>query len=150
MNLRLWTCLTGALLAAVLLVDGNNNSARAVAPEQAEVLARGPIHEAFAQPLEDAKPNAGATAPKAPPAPVEENPPELKPEGEAVQWVPGYWQWDEERGEFIWLSGTWRNPPPQRRWVPGSWREVDGVWQWSPGFWAPENQDDLSYQAPPP
>jgi hypothetical protein len=64
--------------------------------------------------------------------------------------VPGYWQWDDERGEFLWVSGVWRNPPPARKWVPGSWRQTEKGWQWSDGFWAPEQADSLEYLPPPP
>src|SRR4051812_37105889 len=44
------------------------------------VLERGPIHEAFAQPGAAIR-GKGITAPKAPPAPVAELQPEVKPEG---------------------------------------------------------------------
>ena len=36
----------------------------------------------------------------------------------------GYWHWDDEADQFIWISGFWRSVPPGRIWVPGSWREV--------------------------
>lgn len=100
-----------------------------------EVLARGPVHEAYAATAE--QPAAGEVVPQAPPEPVEELPPDQKPEGENVQWIPGYWDWDEERTDFIWVSGFWRVPPPGRVWVPGSWRETAGGWQWTQGFWQP-------------
>src|SRR5439155_21643429 len=60
-------------------------------PEQpgVEAQARGPVHEAFAEPT-DSQPTAGtAILTKEPPARVEEMPPEDKPEGESVVWVPG-------------------------------------------------------------
>src|SRR5437588_3207778 len=91
-------------------------SAEPPAPDGVEVLARGPVHEAFAQPPDAGQPEAGPVVPGQPPAPVEELPPEQRPEGEDVQWVPGYWQWDAERGEFLWVSGSWREPPPGRQW----------------------------------
>ncbi|MBX9623950.1 MAG: hypothetical protein K2X82_09095, partial [Gemmataceae bacterium] len=100
-----------------------------------EVLARGPVHEAYAATVE--QPGPGEVAPNPPPEPVEELPPDQKPEGENVQWIPGYWDWDEERADFIWVSGFWRVPPPGRVWVPGSWREVNGGFQWTHGFWQP-------------
>ncbi|MBX9579795.1 MAG: hypothetical protein K2X87_05755, partial [Gemmataceae bacterium] len=100
-----------------------------------EVLARGPVHEAYAATVE--LPTAGEVAPQAPPEPVEELPPDQKPDGDNVQWIPGYWDWDEERADFIWVSGFWRVPPPGRVWVPGSWREAAGGWQWTQGFWQP-------------
>src|SRR5262249_13700121 len=82
--------------------------------------ARGPIHEAFAQPVTDTA-HPGLIAPKQPSDPVPEEPPEQKPEGENVQWIPGYWAWDNDKSDYIWVSGFWRVPPPGRRWVPGYW-----------------------------
>ena len=98
-----------------------------------EVLAKGPVHEAFATTAE--APAAAPVVPKQPPEPIEELPPEQKPEGDNVQWLPGYWHWDEEGEKFIWVSGFWRQPPPGRVWVPGSWRAVTGGWHWVGGFW---------------
>ena len=43
----------------------------------------GPIHEAFAQPV-DIQPEPGPIIPKAPPAAVEELPPDQKPAGDNV------------------------------------------------------------------
>jgi hypothetical protein len=119
-------------------------------PASVEVLARGPVHEAFAQPPDVGRPEGGPVVPKEPPPSVEELPPEQKPDSDTVQWVPGYWQWDAERGDFLWVSGAWREPPPGRQWVPGAWRQVDGGWQWVSGFWAPASQDDPPVQEPPP
>ena len=36
-----------------------------------------------------------------PPDPVEELPPDQKPDGDNVLWISGYWDWDEEDKEFI-------------------------------------------------
>ncbi len=98
-----------------------------------EVLARGPVHEAFASTAE--APVASPVVAKQPPEPIEELPPDQKPAGDNVQWIPGYWSWDEEGSQFIWISGFWRQPPPGRAWIPGAWREVKGGWQYVPGFW---------------
>jgi len=122
-------------------------------PEGAEVLARGPVHEAFASTAENT--TAPPVVAKQPPDPIEELPPDQKPEGENVQWMPGYWHWDDENSQYIWISGFWRAVPPGRVWVPGSWREVRGGWQWAPGFWQepdPQqpNQPELQYLPTPP
>ena len=101
-----------------------------------DVLAKGPVHEAFAATAEG--PTASPVVAKQPPDPIEELPPDQKPEGDNVQWLPGYWSWDEENTRFIWISGFWRQPPPGRVWVPGSWREARGGFQWVSGFWQPE------------
>src|SRR5947209_6439232 len=79
------------------------------APKGVEVLARGPVHEAFATPT--AEPQATKPVPKQPPKPLDELPPEEKPEGDVV-WIGGYWHWDDERNDFLWVTGIWRVVPP--------------------------------------
>jgi hypothetical protein len=98
-----------------------------------EVLSKGPIHEAFASTAEG--PTSAPLVKKQPPDPIEEMPPDQKPAGDNVQWLPGYWHFDEEADRFMWISGFWRQPPPGRVWVPGSWRPVPGGWNWVGGFW---------------
>jgi WXXGXW repeat (2 copies) len=117
--------------------------------EGVEPLTRGPIHEAFAMPV-DITPTAGPVIPKQPPEPLEEVPPDQKPEGENVEWIPGYWSWDEDRSDFIWVSGFWRTPPPGHVWVPGHWQQADSGWQWVPGFWTVPQQETVQYLPPPP
>jgi hypothetical protein len=109
-------------------------------PPGQEILTRGPIHEAFAEPVVF-DPKAGPVVPKAPPAAIEEVPPDQKPEGGNVQWIPGYWAWDDSRGDYIWISGLWRDIPPGRQWVPGYWHQVDGGYQWVSGAWMSEQAD---------
>src|SRR5262245_23567508 len=82
-------------------------------PQEPEVLGRGPLHEGFAQPS-DPSPRPAPVVPKAPPDPVREVPPDQKPEGDNVVWVPGYWMWDDDRRDYLWVSGFWRVPPPGR------------------------------------
>ena len=119
-------------------------SAQKDAADAIDVQTRGPVHEAFAQPT-DAPAQPDLIVPKKPPDPIPEEPPDQKPEGE-VQWIPGYWAWDADKNNFLWVSGFWRTPPPDRKWVPGYWTQVEGGWQWVPGFWAPSNQSDIPYQ----
>jgi hypothetical protein len=113
-------------------------------------LAKGPVHEAFAAPIPDGPPQPGPVIPKEPPEPIEELPPAEKPAGDNVQWIPGYWAWDEENQEFIWVSGIWRNVPPGRRWVPGRYQRTEGGWQRVAGFWASEDQAELPVLPVPP
>jgi len=119
--------------------------------EGPEVQARGPVHEAFG---ESSDPIAGAqpVVAKAPPDPVEEVPPEEKPEGDHVVWIPGYWAWDEVDEDFLWVSGFWRAVPPGRAWVPGHWQEVKGGYQWVSGYWSEEGESekDVEYLPEPP
>jgi hypothetical protein len=121
----------------------------AQADDGATVQPRGPVHEAYAQPY-DANPRPGPVVPKKPPAPITEVPPDQKPEGDNVQWIPGYWAWDSDRNDFLWVSGFWRVPPPDRKWVPGHWGDGEGGWQWVPGFWAAAERQEAPYQEPPP
>jgi len=118
-------------------------------PEGVEVQTRGPVHEAFAE----ASMTQGAPGPvvnRPPPEPIEEVPPEQKPDGDNVSWIPGYWTWDEEATDFLWVSGLWREEPPGRDWVPGEWHKVEGGYQRISGFWAPEGQEEMEYLPPPP
>ena len=121
-------------------------------PMGVEEIDRGPIHEAFAAPTEE--PATTKIVPKQPPKAIEEMPPEQKPDGD-VAWIGGYWAWDDERNDFLWVSGIWRMPPPGRQWVAGYFKDVDGGVQWVPGFWAPAPQQqqaaqDLTYLPSPP
>jgi hypothetical protein len=79
--------------------------------EGVELLARGPVHEAFAEPIVD-NPEGTLIISLQPPEAIDEVPPEYKPEGDNVIWIPGYWAWEDERKDFIWISGIWRNIPP--------------------------------------
>ena len=114
-----------------------------------EVLARGPIHEAFARPI-DPRPGPGPVVSKQPPDPIDELPAEQKPTGENVEWIPGYWAWEEDRKDFIWVGGVWRAPPPGEQWVPGHWAQVTGGWQWVPGFWTDVQANEVQYLPQPP
>src|SRR5437764_1108017 len=109
------------------LLSGPPASAQEPPPDGVAVQARGPVHEAFARPA-DAPPAAAPVVPAEPPPPINELPPDQRPEGENVQWVPGYWSWDDEASRFLWVSGCWRVPPAGRQWVAGSWAKVDGGW----------------------
>ncbi len=134
-------------LGTLLLLGGHGRTRPQ--PEGVEVLARGPIHEAFAQPM-NAQPAPGPVAPKQPPEPFEEVSPDQKPEGDNVQWISGYWSWDEESNDYVWVSGFWRVPPPGRTWLAGHWQPIDNGWQWVAGFWVAANHQEFKYLPPPP
>lgn len=139
---RFLTLMTAGLFATVAAIPA---PAQEAGQNGIEVLARGPVHEAYATTAEF--PTPGPVVPKAPPPVIEELPPDQKPEGDSVQWMPGYWHWDDERNDFVWISGFWRVPPPGRVWMPGSWREGQGGHQWTQGFWLTANQAGAAPQA---
>src|SRR5262245_66397016 len=114
----------------------------------AEVQARGPVHEAFAEP--GTLPSPSPVVTKQPPAPVEELVPEHKPAGKEVRWIPGYWQWDEEMTNYLWISGCWRTPPPNKVWLPGRWQQVSANWQWVSGGWVEETASEVELLPSPP
>jgi len=119
------------------------------ADEQLRTLMRGPVHEAFAQPF-ILNPEPGLQVPQLPPPDVREVPPDIRPEGSGeVQWIPGYWGWEDGKG-FIWISGIWRDAPPQMRWMPGYWSRMGDAVRWVRGFWLREDAEDIDYLPQPP
>jgi hypothetical protein len=147
--------LLGVLLAAsapgYLLVGLSSAQAQTLDIDKTgiEIQARGLIHEAFAQPI-DSQPAPGPVVPKEPPPPVPEEPPEYQPKGDNIKWIPGYWAWDADRNDFLWISGTYRNAPGGRNYVPGYWQQTSDGWRWVSGFWAPADQAQLPYAPQPP
>src|SRR5260370_11187037 len=152
-------CFLGAFLAALMVISFS--FAEADSPEKEvldkgllkeagiEVAPRGPIHEAFAQPV-SLNPEPGPLVAKQPPALVPELPPEQKPEGDNVQWIPGYWAWDSERNDYLWVSGLYRNMPPGRKYIPGYWAESEDGYRWVAGYFAPEQQAEVPLMPQPP
>jgi WXXGXW repeat (2 copies) len=120
-----------------------------VEQEEIDLLMRAPLHEAFAE-VPQTTPTPNPIVARKPPKDVEELPPEYKPEGENVVWIPGYWAWDEERNDFIWISGVWRDTPPGQRWVPGYWNEEANGFRWVTGFWNAAETQELTYLPQPP
>jgi hypothetical protein len=119
------------------------------ADDGVEVQTRGPIHEAFAQPA-DQHPSPAPLVAKKPPDPIEEIPPDQKPEGDDVIWIPGYFAFDADRDDFLWISGIWRSEPPDRQWIPGYWQHEEGGYRWVGGYWALETQTSIELLPPPP
>ena len=117
--------------------------------EQPEVLTRGPVHEAFAQPVA-VQTQPGLIVATQPPPNIIETPPADRPAGGSCIWAPGYWSWDAERNNYIWVSGCWRLSPPRMTWVPGYWTHVPTGCLWVPGFWSPVATEELTYLPAPP
>ena len=125
------------------------DAAPVAGPFEPEELTRGPVHEAFAEQI-NADPSLGILVAQAPPATIDEIPPEYKPEGDNISWIPGYWWWDEDAGEYLWVSGVWRAVPPDQQWVAGYWAQADAGVQWVSGFFTSQKPDQLVYQEAPP
>ena len=143
-----------ATLAAIgttvgLIQLSGAQQASAADQDGVEVLTRGPVHEAFAETIAF-DPQPGIVAPQAPPAAIEEVPPQQRPEGNNLAWIPGYWAWDDERNDFLWLSGIWRALPPGRQWVPGYWDRSQQGSQWTSGYWADAAATEILYLPEPP
>ena len=156
-KLALMTCVVAAG-GMLLCVGGSRTDAQEIEPPEgvawdeedadAEHLLSGPLHEAFAAPA-PFDPEPGLVISAEPPDPIDELPPEVRPDEDAI-WIEGYWAWDDEREGFIWISGVYRVPPVGRRWVPGYWQEVADGFQWVAGFWAPLEEQEVSYLPDPP
>jgi hypothetical protein len=129
-------------------VEAQPQASGASADAGFETLTRGPVHEAFAEPVA-LNVSASVTAPQEPPEAIEEIPPETKPEGNA-EWMPGYWSWDDERDDYIWVSGVWRVAPHGQRWVPGYWTQASDGWRRVSGFWTSIETNEVAYLAEPP
>ena len=99
-----------------------------------QVLTQGSVHEAFGQPVLF-NPGPNPVIPNKPPAAVEELPPDTKPAGNNVEWIPGYWSFEAARQKFVWTSGIWRVIPPGLAWVPGYWTQSGTGNQWVSGYW---------------
>jgi len=147
------SCIVAALLAICITVGFNNAAAlQRASPESVEgveVLTRGPVHEAFAETI-TFDPQPGVVVAKPAPDAIEELPPEQKPEGANVDWIPGYWAWDDERSDFLWVSGIWRSLPPGRQWVSGYWAKSGRGSQWISGYWADAQASEIDYLPEPP
>jgi hypothetical protein len=115
----------------------------------AQVLTRGPVHEAFAG-IVNYNPEPGVIVEKAPPEAIEELPPGERPVGDNITWIPGYWAWDDERSDYLWLSGMWRALPPGRQWTTGYWAASGNDNQWISGYWADSEERETAYLPKPP
>src|SRR5262245_31581574 len=121
---------------------GVDGPAGAVADQPVKPMTEGPLHEAFLSPRKDRNP---VHIDKEPPPPIAERP-GLDPPSATAEWIGGYWEYDAGRKDFIWVTGTWRVPPPGRFWVNGYWKRDDQGWFRVPGFWSERKTDRLDYR----
>lgn len=146
---KLLGSLSAIAFGVIMIVPSIGAAQENEANAGAEVQTRGPVHEAFAGTV-SFNPEMGIIVDQAPPAVIEEVPPEQRLEGDNVSWIPGYWGWDEDQNDFLWISGIWRNLPPDREWIPGYWAENDGRHQWTSGYWEDSDTTEVTYLPKPP
>jgi len=57
---------------------------------------------------------------------------------DGYMWVPGYWAYDPDMGDYYWVPGVWVAPPrPGLLWTPAYWGFVGGVYGFHAGYWGP-------------
>jgi len=125
-------------------VEMRLDEGRSVQPTTAESV---PLHEAIAPPT--AIGTANVRVAKAPPPPIVEHPGDERP-SPASRWVEGYWAWDAARGDYAWVPGAWRVPPPGMLWVGGSWARDDRGWYRVPGRWSARATRRVDWRADGP
>jgi hypothetical protein len=108
------------------------------------------VHQAFIQVVRDLTPSIIVKT--QPPEPLEEKPPKQHHSGSV--WIPGYWMWNMQAGEYEWVCGIWRLPPPDHSWLSGYWIEVEEGWVWVRGAWIESKNQTITTlvyaQEPPP
>ncbi len=139
-----------ALLGAhVASAQWTERTVETVRTTEVQVLTSGPVHEAFAETVvNDPEPDLVVLQP--PPGPLNEEPPDMVPDGPNMTWIPGYWAWDDDRDDYLWVSGIWRSVPPGRSYVPGFWTRVGHGYQWASGFWVDADAMEIEYLPEPP
>lgn len=148
---NLWMLVMLATVAVGFQLENAHAQPEAPAGGQpgVEVLTRGPVHEAFAETIAF-NPEPGIVVPLAPRNIIEEVPPDQRPVGANVTWIPGYWAWDDDLSDFLWVSGVWRALPPGRQWMPGYWGQSPQGYQWTSGYWADSSVIETEYLPEPP
>ncbi len=135
--------------SAAAALAQSSGAFRPIVVDEGDVLTRGPVHEAFAEPVVF-DPGPGVVVDRPPPELIDELPPVERPDGPYVTWIPGYWAWDDDYNEYIWVSGIWRDIPPGREWIAGYWARSVRGYQWISGYWDSVNSTETVYLPEPP
>lgn len=69
----------------------------------------------------------------APPAPIIEEVPVARPQGQV--WIPGHWWW--QGNHHVWLRGHFEMERRGMAWEPAHWTAEGGRWHFAPGHWRP-------------
>jgi WXXGXW repeat (2 copies) len=105
-----------------------------------QAMLQGPVHEAFAAPVQTDHTLGTRLFDRPPPAAIDEQPPETKSDVAGMKWIPGYWTWSDEVSDYVWVSGLWRKLPHGRIWTPGYWSKTQsGLHRWTSGYWVGES-----------
>ena len=110
-----------------------------------QIIKGGPIHEAFV--TQEFGEIILDAVPQRPPEPITEHAPQVT--DDHTIWVPGYWGWAKETGDYVWISGVWRRPPPGHKWISGYWRSYTEGWVRIRGFWSPVSVQNLEFISKP-
>ncbi|MCC5831601.1 MAG: YXWGXW repeat-containing protein [Chlamydiales bacterium] len=111
-----------------------------------QVLKESPVHEAFV--TQEFGNLILQAVPDKPPPPITEDSPQNINNG--LTWIPGYWHWSRDVGDYIWISGVWRRPPPGCKWISGRWVNYQFGWVWLKGFWSQTTDSEMVYIPEPP
>lgn len=105
-----------------------------------------PVHEALVTRVSPLAPIEVIS--QQPPAPRYEQPP-AQPNPN-MQWIEGYWAWDRDARDFVWVCGIWRLAPSSHSWVSGYWQNSNNGYWWVGGYWNKDGSLALvSKKAPP-
>lgn len=131
-----WNCFFIALSLVALPLHG----------EWANPKEGGPVHEAFV--IKTGGSIFLQAVNQEPPQPINERIPEQKDPN--TQWIRGYWDFDENTKDYIWVCGVWRRVPPQMKWIEGYWSKEAEGWVRVRGLWSSQPEEQLSYLSNPP
>ncbi len=111
--------------------------------------AAGPFTEAFATPLE-VNPQPGPVIKKEPPPAIEEMPPDQKPDGDNVVWIPGYFSWKTIGKISFGLVACGAMCRPTKRGSPAIGAKCPRAISGRPGFWTSAKKAEVNYLPAPP
>src|ERR1700733_2323264 len=109
---------------------------------QIKIYEDGPVNEAYLSKIGGDNLILDAI-PMQPPEPINERIP--RQIDMQAEWIPGYWAWQPELNDFVWVSGAWRRSPPGYLWISGFWKKFEEGWVWVHGFWNRVPEANLQY-----
>ena len=53
-----------------------------------------------------------------------------------MMWMPGYWAYDQDQGDYYWVPGSWVEAPRRGLlWTPPYWGWYGGHYRFHRGYW---------------